>query len=466
MSVLQIWIFVGLLTFILAKAFLRPQRFLEFPYFMAATFAVFIFPQVISLKRFPGATPLESLTPVMVMTNLCLAGCYLGYLLPPNRWIAKHGSTPVYLNRLFHAGVAFILVSFFFDHLIGGLSEEARGGTTWTGKVTIYHFFSQLVYPGLAISLLTAITHRSFIAWAFTFLAMVVPLKSIFLAGRREGAALFVLTIALTLYYHRRQVPPRALIAAALGFAMIFIPATGTFRGALSTGGFEAVRQLRLVENFKRFLNEESVLELRNAAVLIYVTSTRGDYDYGTAYWDQLVFRFIPAQLIGKDLKDKLMFDNTGGDAGGEDDETEIGIRSFKRIKGSTVTGIGDSFKQFGYLGFLFFVLMAILFRSLWVTSLQPGAFFAKLLYIQTSIGAMRAVTHQTVDFPPSVIYNTVFLGLAVLYARMPRKQGLGARSSGKINPPAPPVPKAPTASPKAVTFSREKKPIENLFED
>jgi hypothetical protein len=118
------------------------------------------------------------------------------------------------------------------------------------------------------------------------------------------------------------------------------------------------------------------------------------------------------------------MFDRLSGDAGeDEDDETEIGIRTFKRSKGSTVTGMGDSFKQFGYFGCLFFALLAVIFRSLWETSLQPNTYFAKLLYIQTSTSAMRAVTHQTVDYFPGLLYNVVFLGLAVLYARIPRKK-------------------------------------------
>lgn len=438
MSELQIWIFVIMAGFILAKGFARPRRFLEFPYFMAATFVVFIFPQVISLNRFPGSTPLESLTPVMLMTNLCLVCCYLGYLLPPNRWIAKHGSTPVKLDHLFHFGALFIIVSLFFSFLISQMSAEERGGSTWSGRVTIYHFFSQLVYPGFAISLFTALSRKSSMAWIFTFVAALNPLVAILLSGRRESAALFVLTIGLTYFYHRRWIPPRALIASGLAFAMLAIPATSRYRSAVANEGIGSARKIDLVGNFKRFLNEESILELRNAAVLIYSTRIRGDYDFGTAYWDQLVFRFVPAQVFGKEFKDRLMIDDREITASGEEAETDIGIRSFKRSKGSTVTGMGDSFKQFGYFGCLFFALLAVIFRSLWETSLQPNTFFAKLLYIQTSTSAMRAVTHQTVDFFPGLLYNVVFLGMAVIYARDTRSKGSGVRQKN-VSEPSPP---------------------------
>jgi hypothetical protein len=435
MSDLQIFIFIGLLSLILAKGLARPQRFLEFPYFMAATFAVFIFPQVISLKRFPGATPLESLTPVMIMTNLCLACCYLGYLLPPSQWIAKHGSAPVKLDRLFQVGVVFIATSFFFNMLIGNMSEESRGGSTWTGKVTIYHFFTQLIYPGLSISLFTALTKRSPIAWLFTFIAMIIPIQAIVFAGRREGAALFVLTIALTLFFQRKLVPPRLAVIGALVFAMLAIPATSKYRGAMSTGDFGAAKKIDLIGNFQRFLNEEAILELRNAAVLIYATQVRANYDYGAAYWDQLVFRFVPAQIFGKEFKDNLMFEEPEVD-GEKEEAIEIGVRSFTAPRGSTLTGMGDAFKQFGYFGCVFFALLALIFRSLWETALKPDTFFAKLLYIQTSTSAMRAVTHQTVDYFPGLLYNLVFLGMAVLYARVPRKARV--MNKGGITSPPP----------------------------
>lgn len=451
MSALQIWVFVFMAGFILAKGFAKPRRFLEFPYFMAATFVVFIFPQVISLKRFPGSTPLESLTPVMLMTNLCLACCYLGYLLPPNQWIARHGSTPVKLDRLFHAGVIFILVSLFFNFLISRMSVEETGGSTWSGRVTIYHFFSQLVYPGFAISLFTALSRKSPLAWLFAFVAALNPLVAILFSGRRESAALFVLTIGLTYFYHRRWIPPRAVIAIGLAFAMLAIPATSKYRSAVSQEGVGGARKIDLVGNFKRFLNEESVLELRNAAVLIYATKIREDYDFGTAYWDQLVFRFVPAQIFGKEFKDRLMFDETKVDPEKEE-AVEIGVRSFSAPKGSTLTGMGDSFKQFGYSGCLFFALLAVIFRSLWETSLQPNTFFAKLLYIQTSTSAMRAVTHQTVDFFPGLLYNLIFLGMAVLYARVPRRSRSGKAPKQQVmtepSSPVPPAASTPPSSP------------------
>jgi len=233
------------------------------------------------------------------------------------------------------------------------------------------------------------------------------------LAGRREPAIQFLLTLALTLYFHRGIKPPRWAILSAITGAMLAIPATGTYRGLAAKREWELVRQIDLVKNFRQYLSEESILELRNAAVLIEATRCSKDYEFGTAYWDQLVFRFVPAQLLGREFKASLMFKPTENRI-----HDEVATLGYEIPTGSTLTGMGDSFRQFGWFGCLFFAGLGILFNSLFHATQQPNAIFAQLFYIQVSTSAMRAATHQTVDFLPGLIYYAIFLGLLLLYAR------------------------------------------------
>ena len=83
---------------------------------------------------------------------------------------------------------------------------------------------------------------------------------------------------------------------------------------------------------------------------------------------------------------------------------------------------MGDTYQQFGWFGCLFFVVMAVVFKSLWEAARQPDAMFAKLLYVLSCTSGMRAVTHWTLDFLPGLFYFTIFLGLAMLYAATPRR--------------------------------------------
>jgi hypothetical protein len=194
---------------------------------------------------------------------------------------------------------------------------------------------------------------------------------------------------------------------------MLAIPATATYRRFQSEQDWTSVRQIQLLANFQHFLNDESVLELRNAALLIEATQRSANYEYGAGYWNHLVFRFIPAQILGDKFKQSLMLH-----ASRDGVERELAAFNYVNPPGSTVTGLGDSFQQFGYLGCLVFALLAWFFTRLWSAATLPSHAFAQLLYIQSCTSAMRAVTHWTLDFLPGFIYSAAFLGLAAWYAR------------------------------------------------
>jgi hypothetical protein len=286
--------------------------------------------------------------------------------------------------------------------------SEAGG---MTGAGTIVLFFQQLVFPGFAICLRLAL-ERPTLANVLASLAGIVLPVQIAIGGRREPTVLLGMTIMLGLYFARHIRPPRWLIPLAMAAAMLAIPATGTYRGLHAEKNWEGIRQIDLVGNFKRFLTEESILELRNGAAVIEATKALGTYQYGAGYWNHMVFRYVPAQLVGPELKGRLKIAVSWDIV--EAGATETG---FQLSRGSTITGMGDSFQQFGWFGCVFFALMAVLFRTLWVAALSPGALFAQLLYIATCTSAMRAVTHWTLDFLPGLVYNVIFLGLGVVYA-------------------------------------------------
>src|SRR5262249_31361359 len=157
-------------------------------------------------------------------------------------------------------------------------------------------------YPGFSICFRHALMHGGSGAWLWAILGAWPPIVSGIFYGRREPTILFALTAVMTLFYQRRFVLPRyAAIGAMLG-VMIGIPATTQYRQTLYGKGFAAISQIDVVENFRDFLTKPVILELRNAAMIIDATKSTGNYGMGTAYWDQLVFRFVPAQLLGKEF--------------------------------------------------------------------------------------------------------------------------------------------------------------------
>ena len=416
------WILIAGLAVTLAVTLFKPERIYEYPFFMAAAFMVFIVPQAVSLMRFPGAAGEEQIARVLLMCCLCFGMCWAGYSLKPVQFLNRTLARPVNLDRLFHGGLVFIAVSYFFNHLISQMTEEQTGGSQWTGPVTIYGFFAGLIYPAFAICLFTAFRTNGWLAWFCVVVAAIQPLQASVLAGRRETTVLFLLTLALTLYYYRGIKPPRLAIVFSVLSAMLIIPATGTYRSIAAERDWEQIGQMDLVGNFEYYLNSESILELRNAALVMEATRLAGEYQYGAAYWDQLVFRFIPAQLVGKGLKDSLMFQPSD-----EHLKAELAKLGYDVPGGSTLTGMADAFQQFGWFGCIFFAGMGLLFKTLFRATQAPNPIFAQLFYILTATSAMRAITHQTIDFLPGLVYYTIFLGLLWLYVRLPEMKSFGS---------------------------------------
>jgi hypothetical protein len=386
---------------------------------MAIPFSVFILPQAYSLVRFPYGTRPEAIEATLLMALLCILACVFGYRAPASQWIMQKTQTRIDDRKLFRWGVFFILCGFFFNALIALMTDQERGFGQWTGRATIYMFFATLGYPGLAICFAQALKKKQdWGAWFWTATGMIIPISASTLGARREPAALFAVTIAITLYFQKRYVLPRLLIFAAMIAAMLVIPATSHVRSTLKLSGISHLGEVDFVGNFERFLSGTSILELRNAAMTIQSTNLTGDFGLGRGYWDQLVFRFVPAQIIGRENKESLMFRTPK-----QRDRDEQAVLGYKRENGTTLTGIGDTYREFGYLGALVFALMAVVFKSLWQASLQSNSVFAQLLYIQTMITAMHSVTHQTADYLPGVAYNVVFIGAAVYFSRTSRNE-------------------------------------------
>lgn len=397
---------------ILARAVLKPELIFEYPYFIAAVFGVFIMPQAFSLARFPGGVSDEAVANVLLMSWLCLMAAVMGYVLKPSLALSHRLWRPINLNKLFHVGFFYTLVSFLFAYLMVGTEVQFndRGGMTGIG--TVYLFFIGLAYPGFAICSLVCFYRFTFIRLLLTLLAGVIPLVNV-ITVRREPTAALVLCVALGLYYSRRLVPPRVMVFGGLLFAALAIPAAGAFRNMLKEGRFsKEIGRFDMVQNFKDYFGRESILELRNAAAVIESTRRFDTYIYGAGYWNQVVFRYVPAQVFGSDLKNSLMFG-----ASLESMSENVDALGYEYSVGSTITGMGDSFQNLSWFGCLFFLLLAVFFRTVWIASLVRNAYFAQLLYMLICTSAMRAVTHQTTDFLPGFIYQFIFLSMASWYA-------------------------------------------------
>src|SRR5262249_47168004 len=138
---------IALIAGCLVVVFVRPERVFEYPYFMATAFGVFILPQALSLVSFPGAASESAVSAVLLMSCLCLAGCILGYHIPPQPQLFSFVARPMRPTRLFHVGLFFVICGFAFDYLFRETEVEYSAAGGMTGRATLYLFFEQLVFP-------------------------------------------------------------------------------------------------------------------------------------------------------------------------------------------------------------------------------------------------------------------------------------------------------------------------------
>ena len=419
--------FVVACVLLFTATVVRPRLIYEFPYFMAGTFIAFILPQAYALyKNQWGGLYLES---ALLMCCLCLAACWFGYLPRAHAGFLQKLNVPMSTSRFLHGGIALVLVGYYFTYKFGTLPEEdIASGQTGIG--TIYLFFGGLVYPGFAICFYCALKSRSLFAWAMSVIAAWVPLQAAVFYGRREPTALFLISLGMSLFFLRGKQAPRLVVIAVVIGAIFIIPAVGEYRKTAAQDPLEAWKQLDVVQQFNEYFDVNAVSEVKNATVLIAATRESGAYQWGAGYWNRLVFRFVPAQFLGERFKNSLMIGGEERDLG-DFVEDELGYRI---PPGSTVTGLGDSFNQFDYFGCLFFAAMAYLFKNLWTATKQPNGTVAQVLYIQTTTSAMRALTHQTVDFLPGLIYSALFISLIAWYAR---ERNIGVDPSMSVAHPA-----------------------------
>ena len=418
-------IFAALLVGGLVRGLCRPARMYQYPYFMAAVFAAFLLPQAISLisNRGRASGGVES---VLLMANLCLAMVYISALFAPIKSVVKIVSVEMDERRLLQAGIVLTGIGTVASYFLQKAAAEYTGDL-WTGKITIYFFFASFELPGAVIALTIGWRRGGALAWTVAGIALIPPVAAIYFSGNRETAAYVIVAIGLTIYFWNRWVPPRLLILLMLVFAALIIPAIGDYRKSSGSADGPSIAKLDLLGKFKAFMSSSSVLELRNAAMLIDETEQRGSYEFGTGYWDQIIWRYVPAQFFGRDTKQALMFHYDE-----KDREEALLERGYQIPAGSTSTGLGDSFVQFGFAGSIFFCLLGILMKSLWTASLGRSGTLAQLLYITSVTSAMRAVTNQTTDFLPGMLFNLIFIGAAARYAwkrKRPRPHPFGPKT-------------------------------------
>ncbi|MBE9135945.1 hypothetical protein IQ254_01780 [Nodosilinea sp. LEGE 07088] len=388
---------------------LKKERVLQFPFFMGAIFISFLVPQAISLVNFPGVVPSHSIDRILIYGSLCVAMCWLGYL--PKLYFLPRYQRVLSSRRLVRAAVALAIFGTVCFLMIGTVVPRPTS-SQWTGPATILFFFSQTTWIGSIILLLIGLAKRKIIYIVLAHAGLLPLIASVLEQGRRTETATLLVMLAVAFFFSYRIIPPRWLSLLAIFLTMALIPLFAIMRGDVWEALFS--RSLTLADlrfALDSLLSNESILELRNAALTVEAAQSTGKFGFGSGLWNRIIFQYVPGQLVGYELKDSLYIQLS-------DYDLEELFR-YVAPTGSTFTGLGDSFREFSYFGCLVFAGMAYWFKHLWVLSTRYNNFYSQVLYISLVIPALLSVTHGIGRFTQDIIFRLIVVGAVIKYAQL-----------------------------------------------
>jgi hypothetical protein len=424
---------------------LKPRsRIYEFPFFTSLGFLGLIAPQGIGLYNDPYPVSIAYIDLTILLAIFCLMAAWLGYVKtqPSVRFLSKF-NREYSVDKLFYFGIVYVIIGFIFNILISGVPEEQLNESQWTGILTIYFFFSRLLYLGFALIFIATLRTPSKSRWYIVILSSFWPVFKLLFLARRTESIIFFCIILIAIFFVRGYVLPLYIMLIMLLFGALAINTIGVFRSELSEVGIglknwtdffnfnwidDWISAIRRVDWWQAFQNEviksdvsetnKSVTsELKFAASVIEVTNHSWDFGLGSSYWNTLINRYIPAQLVGKSLKFALQIPTPN-----------IREKIFEYYKfqtfstGFTLPLMADIFFQFWFLGLLVYYWLASMMKFLWMISVVSKNIIFQVLYVLIIPFTTVAVFAGLGNFIAECVYYSVFLIPVDRYTRVVNK--------------------------------------------
>ena len=410
--------FVAASLSLLIYGFRSRTGMLQYPFLMGTVFVCYLLYQALGMFLQHGSIPTGPFAESLLMLTFCCLGCMVGYKFRPLRFIRPQVRYKP--QRLLIGGLLLIVIAWFgyykLTSLTGGFlsffSTEGGYSYTWSGLPVRYNFFVAMVYPGLILCLVAYEIRPSRKAFVICVLGMILPFAYIVLMGRRSIAAWLVLTLLLHLYWSRRYLPPRAFIAVFLFFGLLALYVGPKYRSYSQLGADHSqILNISVKESLSQALDPEKIDAFKNGVYVVGAFSESGNYGYGAIFYDQLVINFVPRQLFGDELRSSLML------GGGYEfiDKQTARTMIYYRPANQFLSGHAELYSQFSYFGCLYFVLLGVIFKTLWIRSTTYSSPTCRILYMSFIIKAMISVAFSPSAAPAQTLMQ-LFIIIPILW--------------------------------------------------
>ena len=165
--------------------------------------------------------------------------------------------------------------------------------------------------------------------------------------------------------------------------------------------------------------NLEKAHDVRNALYVIDYTAENWNFNFGLSLWNAMVKLYVPGQIVGAEFKESLYLDL----ARHVYDDIFL-TYNFDFADGTTSTGFGSAFTDFGYLGAFYFFLIGYVLKILF-THGQAGFVWAQVAYMCFLPKVLVSFTHGH----DKVFVSIPFLCIVILSLRALSKYKVRMRS-------------------------------------
>lgn len=402
MEAFSFYLLVAASSWVLFMGFSKEAGYLELPMLFAIVYVGWVLPQLWQIRQHVDAVGIEYITTLNSFCLVCLLGTLIGWKQALHAhykrgWIAPSVPPPSY-SYILRATILITLIAWSMRIGIGLHDIEDRNTSTWSGPITILAFFSHLQTLSLFLSFYVALRHRTGIAYALLAanLLLYIPLMLVYF--RRRSMIDFFFCALMSLYFTRRILIPKLVLILALPIGVMVVFGIGALRGLAVGDGTSEWQMPRVSDMFAidfvsltPFGTDSATTEMMNAVSLVRLADQFGFHTWGAESWNHVVFQWIPAQIVGANLKLALMFD------------LGVAQRLYNHLYyetpiGSTSTGLGGAYLEFGFLGVLFFAAISYVMGRWWVR-LKKGDVWAAALYTCGVPLALHSITHYAFYF-------------------------------------------------------------------
>jgi hypothetical protein len=399
---------------------LSKNRIFEFPFWAGVLALGWFYPMAIGgyvkAEHYPEAAYANG----MLFATLCTVALWIGFAIGTKRiprkpsWIDAQFD----LDRLFSACALLTVGGLLFYWKLQSLPEEMLRQSQWSGATVKYLFLSSVFQFGFIGLWILYLSQDKFVVpkiLLFWIPGLLLILRAAVLGGRRAEMMNLVSFIFTSLWFVRRKAPPPWMIAAAVGVGLVLANSIGTYRGIMKNKELSLSERLKVASKADYTSESKNLLQegggdFNNYIYLRQVTAEDGRYDFGLSHWNGFIFNYVPAQIVGRGIKNSLMIPlkyyapSVAYSRYGH----RLGV-------GSVTTGYYDAFASFWWLGFIKFWLVGWLMGVLYKRAMVKS-FLGMLLYAYMLGPAMHAISHGTHLFLVTKWAYFFMLAYPVLY--------------------------------------------------